>query len=253
MASKEKPFGKRRTKPYEEYKSPFRKPFKDTLLSGIVDINKRRALKGEPPLTRGEYMREAFPGRYNDEASADRAFRKIRAGQTSGRNLERYSLEVGPEGARHVYYFDEEGTVNKKETLDRSPFPPTRARRMCGSETGYWKVNVTFLYPGDDGEPDYDYQSMEEHTKSFVVLSEDHQDFANRAYIEDMVQGVIEEKVVEWQRNKEYAEHSVEPGFIATLVEVFPVQGTTLPNQQREFSMFGHPDHQAVVLEDLEI
>jgi hypothetical protein len=95
---------------------------------------------------------------------------------------------------------------------------------------------------------------MYEHTKSFIVYSREHRDFANKLYVEDMVQGVVEEKVVEWGKSPEYLKNnSIPPGWTNVLVEVFPVETTTLPLQPRADSPYGHPNRQAVVLEDLVI
>jgi hypothetical protein len=194
-----------------------------------------------------------YGNRWNSNESAARAYQKIVNKESSGRQFDDYGNTVGPAGPRTLYTQDENGNIVSRRNLTRPLIPSTTHRRIGATSAGYWKVNVTFIYPNDDGSADLDPEALRENTRSFTVYSREHTDFGNKQYIEEMLQDVIEFKVIDWRQTSEYGE-GIPDGWINYAVEVFPVQGSTYnlgPTEPTDTSI--HYNKEVVVLEDLQI
>jgi hypothetical protein len=246
VASKKKGI---RTNP--EYVSPFVLPFNESIKKGFSDVNQLRAQRDQEALTKAEYMRLTFGNQWSNDASAARAYNKITRKETSGARLKQQTNLVGPSGAHTLYYTDENGNITNRVELPRNLAEPTRRRRSGATQTGYWKVNVTFIFPDANGYPDLSPEMVAAYTRSFVVFSSEHTDYGNKQYVEEMLQDVIEYKVIDWQAGIDY-DNGIPDGWINYAVEVFPIETTTLalgPTDRYDTAI--HHNREVVVLEDL--
>jgi hypothetical protein len=220
---------------------------------GYNDLNNLREKRGQTPVSKGQYMILTYGDRWNSEESAARAWNKVVHKQTSGKQFDDYGNTVGPAGPRTIYTQDDNGNIVSRRDLSEPLIPSNRLRRVGSTSTGYWKVNVTFIYPNDDGSPDLDPEALRDNTRSFTVYSRKHTDFGNKQYVEEMLQDVIEFKVIDWRQTSEYGE-GIPDGWINYAVEVFPVQGSSYNLGPTEAaSPEAHYNKEVVVLEDLVI
>jgi hypothetical protein len=151
-----------------------------------------------PDTSKYETREAVYYSQYNSPASAGRAFRKIRSGETSGRNV------LG-RGEQYAY-------ANKKGELGWKLAEP-----RGGVQEGLWKVIVHFDGTYTNGKEFHDEQ------KSFIVESSRYNNYYDAKSVEYETGEEIDKHMAEWAMNPGYgyASHSV------TYIEVIRVQYTT--------------------------
>lgn len=163
--------------------------FSDILISKYV-----RAHAIDPTLTKGRFMREAYPDKYKDDNSARRAFNKIAGRETSGRRLE---YEANPEIHRAEVY----GKTHKR-----------REGFVAGGRRGLWKVNVKFTYLDQDGNP-----YSEE--RSFIMDSSEYDSMLDVPYLEEIIPDIVDQHIEYWREND-----SMDGNYISIETEIIPIR-----------------------------
>lgn len=144
------------------------------------------AKRENPKLRKGQYMQEAFPGRYKNEQSGYQAFNQTVNNRRPGKRL---AAKIVPD----------------RTMLLRGKRVPRGA-----TEEGLWKVIVHFNYIDRDGN------LVEDQEISFNASSSEHTTLLAVPYLEDAILPTAEERLAE------VARQSFDDAQI-TYIEVIPI------------------------------
>ena len=156
-------------------------------------ISYARAKAGNPSLRKGQFMQQAFQGRYKNEDSAYQAYNQTVKGRRTGGRIGKLSEEAQPPLR--------EGVVLKGK----------RRPRPSGTREGLWKINVTFTYIDEDGK-EY------EETRSFIAESSQYVSLLDIPYIEQIILASVDDYIVYWMEND-----SLRGNYTNKQVEVVPI------------------------------
>lgn len=160
-----------------------------TLTEALIR-NYTLAKRENPKLRKGQYMQEAFPGRYKNEQSAYQTYNQTVKGRRPGKRIEPL---IEPD----------------RTILLRGKRVPRGA-----TEEGLWKVIVHFNYVDQDGNV------VEDAEISFNTFSSEHTTLLAVPYLEDAILPTAEERL------DHYLEIGSPPGVTSktiTYIEVIPI------------------------------
>jgi hypothetical protein len=165
-------------------------PNKDPLAGQLEEnykLSNRRAFTNRSrPLRKGEFMMQAFPGRYKNEASAYQAYNQTVKGRRSGVRIR-----------KHIF-------------PDRTSILRGKRVPIGMTQEGLWKVIVHFNYIDQDGNV------VEDQEISFNAESSEHTTLLAVPYLEEAMLPTAEEKL------EEAARQSFDDAQI-TYIEVIPI------------------------------
>lgn len=164
---------------------------KDSLARYYTLVNRERKEKKEQPLTKAQFMRRVFPGRYKNDASAYAAYQRIQSGQRQGGEL-----------------------VPLIEPERRALHRGERVPRMY--QAGQWKTIIHFNFIDSDGN------LVEDQEISFNMESAQHFNLLAVPYLEEAILPIAEEYL------REKAEQSFESAQL-TYIEVIPINVSRAP------------------------
>lgn len=127
------------------------------------------AKREDPSLRKGQYMMEAFPGRFDNEQSAYQAFNQTTKGKRGGERL--YKLANPPR------------TIKIRGE-----------RRPTSYQAGLWKAIIHFNYIDQDGN------LVEDQEISFNMQSSEHDDLLAVPYLRRVMLPIAEEYLAEKTR-----------------------------------------------------
>lgn len=177
-----------------------------------------RTQENNPNLKPAQFMMMSRPGVYKNEASASRAYRKFRSGESSGAVAYKQSFYVKhyPKlkylGSRY-YQRDGQGNIIRGEVLEP---------RRGGFEHGLFKANITFKAIDEDGSE----RILE---RSFTIESYEYDSSFDIPIVYDLAQDAVQEHVDEWASSDRYDFTNVE----IISVEILKIERSMLKRSQR--------------------